>query len=132
MFFYALNMEDTKGVPTVAAVCMEMVNCSNMRVFDVKREGNSPTFFLTGVNNFACYGFGDLRSSSSPTDGFEVFSGCANLIFTPITTQWDTTTTNSPLFIDQQNGLSTYYLPRMASIYKFGTPDDTKMVIPGT
>ncbi len=55
---YGVNPEITKRSVGVALTNIEIVNCANIRLYGIKREGESATLLINDSDNIAAYGLG--------------------------------------------------------------------------
>jgi hypothetical protein len=132
LHLYGCNREVTKVSSGKAGANLEINNAANIRVYNCKREGDSPSTLIVSSTNVALYGHGRQEVDSTSPYQHKI-TGASDKILIGISTldlsDYAPTTKGNP--IEEIDGQSTYKInwPEGCSLYKRGEIDDSLVEI---
>lgn len=142
LHLYGIATESYKAGSKAIAYNTEIRNSSNVRLYSSKREGRAPTCRVFNSTNIAFYGGGrqgighDQGGSAveNITNSIFIVDGTSdNVVFAPITRDFDDMTENNPsrYFVheDVGFGVKSVEWPEQVAIYKRGELDDEAVTI---
>ncbi len=135
LHIYGFNCEASKAGSPDISTNIEIINSSNVRMYNNKREGNGRTLHITNCDNIAVYGLGRQGHDDNVISDQHLIDGSSTNILIGISTkdQGDITITSDPMVkqdVTSPAGVVTSpNWPEGCSIYKLGTIDDPAATI---
>jgi len=135
--FYGLNVEHTKQAPIRCATNIEIRDAANIRIYSVKREGNSPTLIVQDSRNVAMFSSGAMRGAiKSGLGGYvQVYGTSDQVLMANLITQTvnEGDPNGEPMLREDLAGSPRVEVtwPECVSLYKRGALDDDAMLADG-